>query len=141
MDKKIIGNEATRFKKGQSGNPAGMKPGTKWSHEAILRFHIKKALECPGNPDVIQYLEKKGVEFENKTVAEIAAKQLALQMQDGDLKAMEFAARHTETPMPKELVIDGKIAHEAGELSSAMELIEEITGTQEQGDNAEYLPN
>lgn len=89
------------FKKGQSGNPKGMKPGTKQGIRAHLNRILAKKL--PGN--VIDMLKAKGLDMDDQTYAEVIAYVLAVKAAEGDLAAARLITDQTEVPMNKDSVM------------------------------------
>ena len=86
------------WKPGVSGNPNGMKPGTKHGIRAHLNRILAKKL--PGN--VIDMLKAKGLELDDKTYGEVIAYVLAVKAAEGDLAAARLITDQTEVPMNKE---------------------------------------
>lgn len=87
------------FKPGQSGNPAGKKPGTPDG----LRARMKRMLQKEPCSDVLQKLHDMGIDLEHKDNAEAIAYAAGWAAAMGDVKAMKFISEVTDEPFPKDL--------------------------------------
>ena len=89
------------WRKDQSGNPAGMIPGTKTKRG--FRAKLIKEMAFPGNEGIIRKLEQAGIELEDKSAADIIAKVVSLNAQKGDYRAIKVVQEETELPHAKDV--------------------------------------
>ena len=85
------------YKPGQSGNPAGMKPGAKQG----LRAHFNRTLNKKLPQNVIALLKLNGMELEDNTFGEVISYVVAVKACAGDLTAARLMADFTEPGLPK----------------------------------------
>jgi len=97
----VYPNLRAAWKPGQTGNPAGMKPGTKTKKG--FRAKLIKEMAIPGNEGIIKKLESAGIELEDKSAADIIAKVVSLNAQKGDYRAIKVVQEETELPHPKDV--------------------------------------
>lgn len=95
----------THFKPGQSGNPNGRPKGAKTG----LRARLMRILDQKISPNLIQELAAKGVHLEDNDHAELIATLLKNMALKSDHHAIKLIFDQTESPMPKEVKLDGEL--------------------------------
>jgi len=96
-----------QFKPGQSGNPAGLKPGTKQG----LRAHFNRTINKKLPANVIALLKLNGLELEDNTFGEVISYVVAVKACAGDLTAARLMADFTEAPLPKEINVNNEVRY------------------------------
>ena len=99
------------WQKGQSGNPAGRKPGLKDG----LRAHYNRWVQKNPDSDVMAFLKGKKVDLEDGTNAEALVSVIGNAALHGDWVAAKFIHDQTEAPLPKEINLGG---HDGGPIES-----------------------
>ena len=90
------------FLPGQSGNPAGMKPGTKHG----LRARLNAVMRKTPNADILKVLEAKGIELEHSDNAEVVAEVANREAQKGNMSAIKLIADLTEPKLPTDMKME-----------------------------------
>ncbi len=93
------------WKPGQSGNPAGMKKGSKNG----LRARLNQALEKQITPNLMAHLKQEGIDLESNENAEAIAYVAINLALFGDISAIKLIADQTESPMPKDVNLNTKV--------------------------------
>lgn len=118
MNEKSLAN-LIPYKPGQSGNPEGMKPGTKQG----LRAHFNRIINKKLPQNVIDLLKLNGLDLEDNTYGEVISYVVAVKACGGDLQAAKLLGDFTEAPLPKELKLNTS--------ESINKIIEEIVDPKE----------
>ena len=90
------------FLPGQSGNPKGMKPGTKHG----LRARLNAVMRKTPNADILKVLEAKGIELEHSDNAEVIAEVANREAQKGNMSAIKLIADLTEPKLPTDMKME-----------------------------------
>ena len=90
------------FLPGQSGNPTGMKPGTKHG----LRARLNAVMRKTPNADILKVLEAKGIELEHSDNAEVIAEVTNREAQKGNMSAIKLIADLTEPKLPTDMKME-----------------------------------
>ena len=90
------------FLPGQSGNPKGMKPGTKHG----LRARLNAVMRKTPNADILKVLEEKGIELEHSDNAEVIAEVANREAQKGNMSAIKLIADLTEPKLPTDMKME-----------------------------------
>tara|TARA_R110000796_G_scaffold174628_1_gene291583 strand:- start:149 stop:547 length:399 start_codon:yes stop_codon:yes gene_type:complete len=91
------------FLPGQSGNPKGMKPGTKHG----LRARLNAVMRKTPNADILKVLAAKGIELEHQDNAEVIAEVANREAQKGNMSAIKLIADLTEPKLPTDINVGG----------------------------------
>ena len=91
------------FLPGQSGNPKGMKPGTKHG----LRARLNAVMRKTPNADILKVLAAKGIELEHQDNAEVIAEVTNREAQKGNMSAIKLIADLTEPKLPTDINVGG----------------------------------
>ena len=91
------------FMPGQSGNPEGMKPGTKHG----LRARLNAVMRKTPNADILKVLAAKGIELEHSDNAEVIAEVTNREAQKGNMSAIKLIADLTEPKLPTDINVGG----------------------------------
>lgn len=91
------------FMPGQSGNPEGMKPGTKHG----LRARLNAVMRKTPNADILKVLAAKGIELEHQDNAEVIAEVTNREAQKGNMSAIKLIADLTEPKLPTDINVGG----------------------------------
>ena len=90
------------FLPGQSGNPAGLKPGTKHG----LRARLNAVMRKTPNADILKVLAAKGIELEHSDNAEVIAEVTNREAQKGNMSAIKLIADLTEPKLPTDMKME-----------------------------------
>ena len=90
------------FLPGQSGNPEGMKPGTKHG----LRARLNAVMRKTPNADILKVLAAKGIELEHSDNAEVIAEVTNREVQKGNMSAIKLIADLTEPKLPTDMKME-----------------------------------
>jgi hypothetical protein len=90
------------FLPGQSGNPEGMKPGTKHG----LRARLNAVMRKTPNADILKVLAAKGIELEHSDNAEVIAEVANREAQKGNMSAIKLIADLTEPKLPTDMKME-----------------------------------
>tara|TARA_R110000737_G_C14243762_1_gene425293 strand:- start:43 stop:465 length:423 start_codon:yes stop_codon:yes gene_type:complete len=90
------------FLPGQSGNPEGMKPGTKHG----LRARLNAVMRKTPNADILKVLAAKGIELEHSDNAEVIAEVTNREAQKGNMSAIKLIADLTEPKLPTDMKME-----------------------------------
>ena len=90
------------FLPGQSGNPEGMKPGTKHG----LRARLNSVMRKTPNADILKVLAAKGIELEHSDNAEVIAEVTNREAQKGNMSAIKLIADLTEPKLPTDMKME-----------------------------------
>ena len=90
------------FLPGQSGNPEGMKPGTKHG----LRARLNAVMRKTPNADILKVLAAKGIELEHSDNAEVIAEVTTREAQKGNMSAIKLIADLTEPKLPTDMKME-----------------------------------
>jgi hypothetical protein len=90
------------FLPGQSGNPKGMKPGTKHG----LRARLNAVMRKTPNADILKVLAAKGIELEHSDNAEVIAEVTNREAQKGNMSAIKLIADLTEPKLPTDMKME-----------------------------------
>lgn len=90
------------FLPGQSGNPTGMKPGTKHG----LRARLNAVMRKTPNADILKVLAAKGIELEYSDNAEVIAEVTNREAQKGNMSAIKLIADLTEPKLPTDMKME-----------------------------------
>lgn len=90
------------FLPGQSGNPKGMKPGTKHG----LRARLNAVMRKTPNADILKVLAAKGIELEHSDNAEVIAEVANREAQKGNMSAIKLIADLTEPKLPTDMKME-----------------------------------
>ncbi len=90
------------FLPGQSGNPEGMKPGTKHG----LRARLNAVMRKTPNADILKVLAAKGIELEHSDNAEVIAEVTNREAQKGNMIAIKLIADLTEPKLPTDMKME-----------------------------------
>jgi len=113
------------YQPGQSGNPAGMKPGTKQG----LRAHFNRILNKRLPSNVIDMLKLNGLELEDETFGEVISYVVAVKAAAGDLQAAKLITDTTEAGLERESTNgDLQKLKNNGGLSRALAILEDFEG-------------
>ncbi len=96
-----------QFKPGQSGNPSGLKPGTKQG----LRAHFNRIINKKLPENVIDMLKSNGLELQDDTFGEAISHMVAVKACGGDLQAVRLLADFTEATLPKEVQVNQQVRY------------------------------
>ena len=95
----------TPFSKGKSGNPNGLKPGTKTKRG--LRSALVAEMVKDGDKSIVNAFQSLGIELNDKSIAGVIAYAVSLKAQQGDLHAVKIICDETELPHPKDVKLSG----------------------------------
>lgn len=95
--------EANQWPPGQSGNPNGLKPGTKHGPRAQLN----RLLKHDASPELLKKFAKKFGNMECKTNGDLMAQVHFALILKGDMAAIREAYAQVELPHPKDLNLAG----------------------------------
>ena len=101
-EKATGGGTGKGFLPGQSGNPAGMKPGTQHGLRARLTAVMRKTPPA----DILKVLEAKGIELEHSDNAEVIAEVANREAQKGNMSAIKLIADLTEPKLPTDMKME-----------------------------------
>jgi len=87
-----------QFKPGQSGNPAGIRKGSKWS----VRRCLLSALKGKGFNAALELMKQKGIDMYDGTHGELIVACLLWKAEHGDLDAIKEIFKQTEKPLARE---------------------------------------
>jgi hypothetical protein len=90
------------FLPGQSGNPEGMKPGTKHG----LRARLNAVMRKTPSGDILKVLAAKGIELEHSDNAEVIAEVTNREAQKGNMSAIKLIAELTEPKLPTDMKME-----------------------------------
>ena len=90
------------FLPGQSGNPKGMKPGSKHG----LRARLNAVMRKTPNADILKVLAAKGIELEHSDNAEVIAEVTNREAQKGNMSAIKLIADLTEPKLPTDMKME-----------------------------------
>ena len=90
------------FLPGQSGNPEGMKVGTKHG----LRARLNAVMRKTPNADILKVLAAKGIELEHSDNAEVIAEVTNREAQKGNMSAIKLIADLTEPKLPTDMKME-----------------------------------
>lgn len=96
---RIVKENLKMWKPGQSGNPAGKKPGTRNS----LRTRMKHMLQKEPCIEVLEKLREMGIDLEHRDNAEAIAYAAGFAAAMGDMKAVKMISEITDEPFARDL--------------------------------------
>lgn len=102
-DRSLENLKLGRWEKGESGNPDGKIPGTKNG----LRSCFSQILAKEAPIDFIRALEAKGIDLEDRHLAEVIAYVTAFEAMKGNIQAVKLIIEQTEDPIPKAIHLAG----------------------------------
>lgn len=95
--------EDSKWKPGQSGNPAGRPKGAKTG----LRSRLMQMLDQEAPEDIVKELEAKGISLGETDKAGVIAEVIGRSAMKSDVQAAKFIAEQTELPHPRDLSLTG----------------------------------
>ena len=101
---------------GESGNLAGKPKGAKMG----LRARLMHALEKQITPNILDHLKQEGIDLDSNENAEGLARVLINQAFFGDISAIKVIAEQTESPLPKEVNLNGELTVNIGEKDAGL---------------------
>lgn len=98
-----FGGKDKQWEPGQSGNPKGLKPGTKQG----IRAQMNRILKSKAPEKLIKALESKGLEMGDGNFSDILAARAITKAATGDVPALKYISEQTEAALPKAIEVTG----------------------------------